>query len=112
MSSLLQVTSHPQQTKSRRVAVSLEGLAAVAVELKMFAEAALLLGKAALLRDEGGLFRQLLEDRFYQKTLASLRRHPDCDRLDDALRKGARIDERTLDELIQRITSKDAASGT
>jgi predicted ATPase/class 3 adenylate cyclase len=98
-------------THMEGVAVSLEGLAAVAVELKMFAEAAILLGKAALLRDEGGLFRQLMEDHFYQKTLASLRRHSDCDRLDDMLRKGARIDEGTLDELIQRITSNHAASG-
>jgi hypothetical protein len=85
------------------VAVALEGLATVAVDLKMFDEAALLLGNASMLRDKGGFFRQALENHFYRATLACLQRFLRSDRLAALLGDGARLGVGPLDATIQRI---------
>jgi hypothetical protein len=69
----------------------------IAASLGSLDEAALLLGKASTLRDTTGLFRQVLEDHFYQATMELLRSRYDSDRLTAILNEGAHLDEQAIE---------------
>jgi predicted ATPase/class 3 adenylate cyclase len=91
------------------VAVSVEGLAAVAVSCDLVEQAARLLGKADLLRREAGLARQALEEHFYRATLAELRDRGIPEGIERWIAEGESMDVAALTDAVERHVSQQRA---